>query len=283
MDLDAFVKEIQTKNFRNSIFADVTASEKVANVYDSILQKSISIVACNKIAASSPFNYYKKLKERAREKNVHFLFETNVGAGLPVIGTLNDLLLSGDKINRIEAVLSGTLNYVFNNYNGEKSFAEIVRQAQKEGFTEPDPRLDLSGKDVMRKIMILARESGEKLEMDDITNDIFMPESCMTGSVDDFYIAMEKEEDHFKSIFKEANEAGKKLKFVAKYENGKAEVGLQQIDPEHDFYHLYGKDNVVLFYTNRYIEQPLVVKGAGAGEEVTASGVFADIIRAARI
>ena len=283
MDLDNFVKVIQTKNFRNSIFADVTASEKVAGVYDSILQKSISIVACNKIAASSPFNYYQKLKERAREKNVHFLFETNVGAGLPVIGTLNDLLLSGDKINRIEAVLSGTLNYVFNNYNGEKSFAEIVRQAQEEGFTEPDPRLDLSGKDVMRKIMILARESGEKLEMEDITNRTFMPESCMTGSVEDFYKEMEKEEQHFKNIFIEAENAGKKLKFVAKYENGKAEVGLQLIDPAHDFYHLYGKDNVVLFYTNRYVEQPLVVKGAGAGAEVTASGVFADIIRAARI
>jgi aspartokinase/homoserine dehydrogenase 1 len=274
---------IQSKNFRNSIFADVTASEKVANIYDSILQKSISIVACNKIAASSPFSYYQKLKERAREKNVHFLFETNVGAGLPVIGTLNDLLLSGDKINRIEAVLSGTLNYVFNNYNGQKSFAEIVRQAQEEGFTEPDPRLDLSGKDVMRKIMILARESGEKLEMEDITNRTFMPESCMTGSVEDFYKEMEKEEQHFKNIFIEAENAGKKLKFVAKYENGKAEVGLQQIDPDHDFYHLYGKDNVVLFYTNRYVEQPLVVKGAGAGAEVTASGVFADIIRAARI
>jgi aspartokinase/homoserine dehydrogenase 1 len=283
MDLDNFVKVIQSKNFRNSIFADVTASEKVANIYDSILQKSISIVACNKIAASSPFSYYQKLKERAREKNIHFLFETNVGAGLPVIGTLNDLLLSGDKINRIEAVLSGTLNYVFNNYNGQKSFAEIVRQAQEEGFTEPDPRLDLSGKDVMRKIMILARESGEKLEMEDITNRTFMPESCMTGSVEDFYKEMEKEEQHFKNIFIEAENAGKKLKFVAKYENGKAEVGLQQIDPDHDFYHLYGKDNVVLFYTNRYVEQPLVVKGAGAGAEVTASGVFADIIRAARI
>ena len=226
---------------------------------------------------------YQKLKNLARERNVHFLFETNVGAGLPVIGTLNDLLLSGDKINKIEAVLSGTLNFVFNNYNGEKSFAKVVKQAQDEGYTEPDPRLDLGGTDVMRKIMILARESGEKLEMDDITNHTFMPASCMTGSVDDFYAAMEKEEAHFKNIFEEASKAGKKLKFVAKYENGKAEVGLQQINPDHDFYHLYGKDNVVLFYTNRYADQPLVVKGAGAGAEVTASGVFADILRAARI
>ena len=283
MNLGNFVKTIQNKNFRNSIFADVTASEQVAEIYGSILQKSISIVACNKIAASAPYNFYQNLKSLAREKNVHFLFETNVGAGLPVIGTLNDLLLSGDKINKIEAVLSGTLNFVFNNYNGEKSFARVVKQAQEEGFTEPDPRLDLSGKDVMRKIMILARESGKKLEMDDITNNTFMPGSCMSGSVQDFYAEMEKEEDHFKSIFENANNAGKKLKFVAKYEDEKAEVGLQLIDPEHDFYHLYGKDNVVLFYTNRYVDQPLVIKGAGAGAEVTASGVFADIIRAARI
>jgi aspartokinase/homoserine dehydrogenase 1 len=283
MNLAEFVKTIQTKNLRNSVFVDATANENVASHYAEILEKSVSIVACNKIAASSSFNYYEKLKNLAREFNVHFLFETNVGAGLPVIGTLNDLLLSGDKINKIEAVLSGTLNFVFNNYKGTESFAKVVKQAQDEGYTEPDPRLDLSGVDVVRKIMILARESGEKIEMEDIHNNAFMPPQCMLGSVDDFYACMEKEEAHFKKIFEEANNAGKKLKFVASYENGKAKVGLQQIDPSHDFYHLYGKDNVVLFYTNRYTGQPLVVKGAGAGAEVTASGVFADIIRAARI
>jgi aspartokinase/homoserine dehydrogenase 1 len=283
MNLAEFVKTIQTKNLRNSVFVDATANENVANHYAEILEKSVSIVACNKIAASSSFNYYEKLKNLAREFNVHFLFETNVGAGLPVIGTLNDLLLSGDKINKIEAVLSGTLNFVFNNYNGTESFAKVVKQAQNEGYTEPDPRLDLSGVDVVRKIMILARESGEKIEMEDIYNNAFMPPQCMQGSVDDFYTCMEKEEAHFKKIFEEANQAGKKLKFVASYENGKAQVGLQQIDPSHDFYHLYGKDNVVLFFTNRYTGQPLVVKGAGAGAEVTASGVFADIIRAVRI
>jgi aspartokinase/homoserine dehydrogenase 1 len=283
MNLAEFVNTIQTKNLRNSVFVDVTANENVANHYAEILQKSVSIVACNKIAASSTFNYYEKLKNLAREFNVHFLFETNVGAGLPVIGTLNDLLLSGDKINKIEAVLSGTLNYVFNNYNATETFAKVVRKAQDEGYTEPDPRLDLSGVDVVRKIMILARESGEKIEMEDIANIAFMPPQCMQGSVEDFYVCMEKEEAHFKKIFEEANKAGKKLKFVATYENGKAKVGLQQIDPNHDFYHLYGKDNVVLFYTNRYTGQPLVVKGAGAGAEVTASGVFADIIRAVRI
>ncbi|HXR83408.1 MAG TPA: bifunctional aspartate kinase/homoserine dehydrogenase I [Hanamia sp.] len=283
MNLLEFVKTIQTKNLRNSVFVDVTANENVANQYEDILQRSVSVVACNKIAASSTLSRYEKLKNLAREFNVHFLFETNVGAGLPVIGTLNDLLLSGDKINKIEAVLSGTLNFVFNHYNGTKSFAEVVKQAQDEGYTEPDPRLDLGGVDVVRKIMILARESGEKIEMEDIENNAFMPPECMKGSVDDFYNCMKKHEVHFRKLYDEANSAGKKLKFVASYESGKAKVGLQQIDSSHDFYHLYGKDNVVLFYTNRYIGQPLVVKGAGAGAEVTASGVFADIIRAVRI
>lgn len=281
MDLNKFVETIRSKNLRNSVFADVTANDEVATTYDRLLEKSISVVACNKVACSSAYTYYQKLKDLAREYNASFLFETNVGAGLPVIGTLNDLLRSGDVVNRIEAVLSGTLNFVFNNYNGEKSFAEVVKQAQDEGYTEPDPRLDLGGTDVMRKIMILARESGERLEMEDITNSTFMPASCMTGSVEDFYAEMAKQEAHFAALYEQAVKAGKKLKFVAKYENGKAAVGLQHIDPQHDFYHLYGKDNVVLFYTNRYVEQPLVVKGAGAGAEVTASGVFADIIRAA--
>jgi len=281
MNMKKFISVIQKKNLRNSVFIDVTANDDVAKSYSHFLQKSISVVACNKVACSSSYEYYKSLKDLAREFNALFLFETNVGAGLPVIGTLNDLLRSGDKVNRIEAVLSGTLNFVFNNYTGEKSFAEVVRQAQAEGYTEPDPRLDLSGTDVMRKIMILARETGEKIEMEDISNNSFMPESCMQGDVENFYKQMEKYEDHFKKLVDEAKLAGKKLKFVAKYENGKASVGLQHIDPQHDFYHLYGKDNAVLFYTNRYIEQPLVVKGAGAGAEVTASGVFADIIRAA--
>ncbi len=283
MDLNEYVEIVRNKNLRNAVFVDVTANETVATVYHELLKKSIAVVACNKIAASSPYQNYEKLKNLAKEFNCQFLFETNVGAGLPIIGTLNDLLKSGDKIKKIEAVLSGTLNFVFNNYDGKQSFAKVVQQAQDEGYTEPDPRLDLSGTDVMRKIMILAREAGEKIEMEAIANNSFMPASCMVGSVADFYEAMEKEENHFKTILQKANDAGAKLKFVAQYENGKASVGLQHIEPAHNLYHLYGKDNIVLFYTNRYPEQPLVVKGAGAGADVTASGVFADIMRATKL
>ena len=282
MNLEKFFSTIRSKNLRNSLFVDITANDEVAKCYAQLLEKSISVVACNKVACSSSYDYYKKLKGLATEYNCLFLFETNVGAGLPVIGTLNDLLRSGDKVNKIEAVLSDTLNFVFNNYNGETNFAEIVKQAQQEGYTEPDPRLDLSGSDVMRKIMILAREAGEKMEMSDIENKSFMPASCMQGTVEDFYIAMAKEDGHFKKIFEAAAKENKKLKFVASFENGNASVGLQHVGPQSDFYHLYGKDNVVLFYTNRYPDQPLVVKGAGAGAEVTASGVFADVIRASR-
>ncbi|MBN8865188.1 MAG: bifunctional aspartate kinase/homoserine dehydrogenase I [Sphingobacteriales bacterium] len=278
-DLRAFVETAINRNLRNSIFVDVTASENVAAIYPSLLQKSISVVACNKIAASSAFDNYKRLKDLAGEYNCRFLFETNVGAGLPIIATLNDLLRSGDRVHRIDAVLSGTLNFVFNNYDGSRPFADVVRQAQEEGYTEPDPRLDLSGTDVMRKIMILARESGQRLEMEDIENKSFMPASCMQGSVADFYTSMATEEAHFASLLKEAGAAGCKLKFVASFRDGKASVGLQHIDPAHNLYHLYGKDNIVLFYTDRYPEQPLVVKGAGAGAAVTASGVFADILR----
>ncbi len=277
-----FVERIIAKNLRNSVFVDVTANAEVAGVYDALLEKSISVVACNKIACSSSYGSYQHLKSLAREFNAMFLFETNVGAGLPVIGTLNDLLRSGDKVNKIQAVLSGTLNFVFNNYDGTRPFAEIVRQAQTEGYTEPDPRLDLGGTDVMRKIMILAREAGQHLEMDDISNQYFLPASCFEGSVEDFYAEMSRQEAHFKNIYEAATAQHCKLKFVASYENGKASVGLQHIPANSDFYHLYGKDNLVLFYTERYPEQPLVIKGAGAGADVTASGVFADVIRVAR-
>jgi bifunctional aspartokinase / homoserine dehydrogenase 1 len=274
-----FVEKIIAKNLRNSVFVDVTANTEVATVYDKLLAKSIAVVACNKIACSAAFTKYQKLKSLSREFNAPFLFETNVGAGLPVIGTLNDLIRSGDKVNAIQAVLSGTLNFVFNNYDGTVPFAEVVKRAQAEGYTEPDPRLDLGGTDVMRKIMILAREAGERIEMEHIENQFFLPASCFDGSVDDFYKEMAQQEMHFKKLYDAATEKNCKLKFVAEYKNGNAKVGLQHIPAESDFYHLYGKDNLVLFYTDRYPEQPLVIKGAGAGADVTASGVFADIIR----
>jgi len=282
-NIEQFSKEIIQRNLRNSLFVDITANDAVAKVYASLLKKSVSVIACNKLAASSPYTNYKELKDLAGEFNASFLFETNVGAGLPVIGTLNDLTRSGDSVHRIEAVLSGTLNFVFNNYDGSRNFAAVVKQAQEEGYTEPDPRLDLNGSDVMRKILILAREAGVVMEFDEIGNRSFLPESCLQGSVADFYVELEKHEAHFRKLYDEAAASNCKLKFVASFENGKAAVGLQHISPEHNLYHLYGKDNIVLFYTDRYSDQPMVIKGAGAGADVTASGVFADIVRAARI
>ncbi len=297
VDLDAYAEELQTademsiaglaqtiigENLRNSIFVDVTASPDVVDVYPRLLERSVSVIACNKIAASSEYENYSRLKALAREYGTNFFFETNVGAGLPVINTLNDLRRSGDQVNRIEAVLSGTLNFVFNNYDGTRPFADVVKQAQEEGYTEPDPRLDLNGTDVARKILILAREAGNRIEMDDIANEGFLPEECLAGSVDDFYLAMKKHEQHFRTLLDDAAAAGKRLKYIASFDDGKASVGLQSIGPDHNFANLSGKDNAVLFYTNRYSEQPLVIKGAGAGADVTAAGVFADIIRASR-
>lgn len=281
MQLDVFVNTILQKNLRNSVFVDVTANQQVASVYGKLLSKAVSVVACNKIAASSSYAYYSELKSLAKEFNASYLFETNVGAGLPVIGTLGDLRRSGDVILKIYAVLSGTLNFVFNKYNGTVPFSDIVRQAQEEGYTEPDPRLDLSGTDVMRKILILAREAGEKIEMEDIENESFLPESCLEGDVENFYKELYHHESYFKNLYEQAVRRQSKLKYMARFEEGKAKVGLQFVAPDSDFFHLYAKDNIVLFYTQRYAEQPLVVKGAGAGADVTASGVFADIIRIA--
>ncbi|MCW5956078.1 MAG: bifunctional aspartate kinase/homoserine dehydrogenase I [Pyrinomonadaceae bacterium] len=282
MKIDEFTDRIIERNLRNSIFVDITASADVVETYPKLLRRSVSVIACNKVAASSDYESYRKLKDLAREYNANFFFETNVGAGLPVIHTLNDLISSGDKVNRIEAVLSGTLNFVFNNYDGTRKFAEVVQQAQVEGYTEPDPRLDLSGTDVARKILILAREAGYAMEMSEITNVAFLPESCLAGTVEDFYAEMTKQEPHFRKLLNDASAQGLKLKYIASLDGGKASVGLQSIGPEHNFANLSGKDNAVLFYTNRYSDQPLVIKGAGAGADVTAAGVFADIIRAAR-
>ena len=278
-NLHVYKDNIIELNLRNSVIIDITANHSVTEVYTEILKKSMSVVACNKIAASDAYKKYRELKDLALEYNCKFLYETNVGAALPIISTLNDIIKSGDKIQKIQAVLSGTLNYVFNHYDASKPFAEVVRAAQHEGFTEPDPRLDLSGVDVMRKIMILAREAGYPLEMEHIKCRPFLPESCMHGNVEDFYKEMEHHESHFKELLQAASAKNSKLKFVASFKAGEASVGLEHIEPENEMYHLYGKDNIVLFYTERYRDQPMVVKGAGAGADVTASGVFADILR----
>lgn len=279
-DPEAFHQQVRRLNLRNSIFVDNTASEDISNWYPKYLQDSVAVVTCNKIACSSSYDYYHRLKDISRSYAVPFLFETNVGAGLPVIDTLKNLILSGDRIHKIKAVLSGSLNFVFNQYDGTKPFAGIVRQAQEEGYTEPDPRIDLSGVDVMRKILILARESGYAMELADIANYSFLPlEAEQAENPESFYKALENRETHFSHLVDKASRNGKRLKYVAEFNNGKASVALEEIPESHDFYHLKGSDNIVLFYTDRYQEQPLMIKGAGAGADVTASGIFADIIR----
>lgn len=279
-DKAKFLELVNSLNFRNSIFVDNTASEDVSKTYSEYLSNSISVVTCNKIACSSAFENYSHLKSLARTYNAPFLFETNVGAGLPIIDTLKHLIASGDKILKIQAVLSGSLNFVFNNFDDKTTFHDVVKQAQEEGYTEPDPKIDLSGVDVMRKILILARESGNQLEISDITNNPFLPEESLnTANNDEFFASLIKHEAHFQSLYTSAKNADSKLKYVAQFDNGKASVGLQEIPKGHDFYNLEGSDNIVLFYTERYPNQPMIIKGAGAGAAVTASGIFADIIR----
>ncbi|MCF6224177.1 MAG: bifunctional aspartate kinase/homoserine dehydrogenase I [Flavobacteriaceae bacterium] len=279
-DLDNFYKHVKKLNLRNSVFVDNTANDTVPLQYAKYLKDSVAVVACNKIACSSAFYNYKNLKYLSRKYNAPFLFETNVGAGLPIIDTLNNLIASGDEIIEIQAVLSGSLNFIFNNFDKDNSFYHVVKQAGVEGYTEPDPRIDLSGVDVMRKILILMRESGQHMELDDILNDSFLPKKSLEAeSVPDFLESLKGQSKHFESLRKNAEAKNCRLKYVAEYKNGQAKVGLQHIAKDHPFYNLDGKDNIVLFYTNRYKDQPLIIKGAGAGADVTASGIFGDIIR----
>lgn len=282
MNMDKFLSKMADLNLRNSIFVDNTANEDVASVYEQVLKESIAVVTPNKIACTQSLKQYQSLKHTALLFRSKFLFETNVGAGLPVINTLNDLIKSGDEVIKIEAVLSGSLNFIFNNFNSNVRFVDIVKQAQEEGYTEPDPRIDLSGIDVMRKILILIRESKFEMELNEIKSKPFIPDVCMKApAIPEFFEELRQQEEVFQKMFSDAESKGKKMKYVATFDKGKAETGIKLVGSEHPFYNLEGKDNIVLFTTKRYPEQPLVIKGAGAGAEVTAMGIFADIMRIA--
>lgn len=277
---ELFIAKVKELNLRNSIFVDITANESVSKTYEHYLKQSVGVVTCNKIACSSAYDNYKHLKNLSRQYNAPFLFETNVGAGLPIIDTVKNLIASGDKVNKIQAVLSGSLNFIFNNFDENHSFQDVVKEAGVQGFTEPDPKIDLSGIDVARKILILIRESGYQMDIEAIANESFMPAECLaTTSNEAFFASLQKHAAHFDALYNEAKIKESRLKYVAQFENGKASVGLQFIPKDHPFYNLEGKDNIVLFYTDRYVDQPLLIKGAGAGAAVTASGIFADVIR----
>ncbi len=278
-DLEAFVKKMIDLNLPNSIFVDNTSNAAIPNFYQQILSNSISVVTPNKLANSGKYKDYQKLRKEAFLHGVQFLYETNVGAGLPVINTMNDLKNSGDKILKIEGILSGTLSYIFNNFIGETQFSDVVKEAKESGFTEPDPRDDLNGMDVARKILILARESGLAMEPEDIEVENILPEACLKAkSVETFFEELEKSNQHFENLKDSASKEDKKLRFVATLIDGKAKVSLVSVDDSHPFYSLSGSDNIIAFTTKRYFNRPLVIKGPGAGAEVTAAGVFAEII-----
>ena len=281
--LDTIRDEIIGMNIFNSVFVDCTASPDIASLYKDFLQHNISVVAANKIAASSAYENYRELKLIARQRGVKYLFETNVGAGLPIINTINDLIHSGDKILKIEAVLSGTLNYIFNKISADVPFSRTIKMAQEERYSEPDPRIDLSGKDVIRKLVILAREAGYKLEQEDVEKNLFVPNDFFEGSLEDFWKKVPSLDADFEARRKVLESENKHWRFVAKLENGKASVGLQEVDRNHPFYGLEGSNNIILLTTERYKEYPMMIQGYGAGAGVTAAGVFADIMSIANV
>ena len=282
-DLNRLRDEVIGMNIFNSVFVDCTASSDVAGLYQEFLEHNISVVAANKAAASSDYATYQKLKSTARQRGVKFLFETNVGAGLPIIRTMNDLLNSGDKILKIEAVLSGTLNFIFNKISADVPFSETVRLAKEEGYSEPDPRVDLSGKDVIRKLVILAREAGYRIEQSDVEKHLFVPDSFFRGTLDEFWKNLPSLDADFERRRKVLESEGKRWRFVSRYENGKASVELCEVGREHPFYTLEGSNNIILLTTERYKEYPMKIQGYGAGAGVTAAGVFADIMSIANV
>lgn len=282
-DLNRLRDEVIGMNIFNSVFVDCTASSDVAGLYQEFLEHNISVVAANKAAASSDYATYQKLKSTARQRGVKFLFETNVGAGLPIIRTMNDLLNSGDKILKIEAVLSGTLNFIFNKISADVPFSETVRLAKEEGYSEPDPRVDLSGKDVIRKLVILAREAGYRIEQSDVEKHLFVPDSFFRGTLDEFWKNLPSLDADFEQRRKVLESEGKRWRFVSRYENGKASVELCEVGREHPFYTLEGSNNIILLTTERYKEYPMQIQGYGAGAGVTAAGVFADIMSIANV
>ena len=276
-------EEVIGMNIFNSVFVDCTASAEVAGLYEDLLSNNISVVAANKVAASSDYDNYAKLKATARKRGVKYLFETNVGAGLPIINTINDLINSGDKILKLEAVLSGTLNFIFNKISADVPFSETVRLAKEEGYSEPDPRIDLSGKDVVRKLVILSREAGYKMNQEDVEKKLFIPQSFFEGSLEDFWKNLPSLDAQFEQERKEVEAAHEHWKFVAKLENGKGSVSLQRVGEHHPFYDLEGSNNIILITTERYNQYPMLIQGYGAGAQVTAAGVFADIMSIANI
>jgi len=275
--------EILKMNIFNSVFVDCTASQEISDLYQTLLENNISVVTANKIAASSKYENYAKLKETSRQRGVKFLFETNVGAGLPIINTMNNLTNSGDKILSMEAVLSGTLNFIFNTISEEIPLSKAILLAKEKGYSEPDPRVDLSGIDVIRKLVILAREAGYRVEQEDVKTNLFIPESYFKGSLEEFWQNIPLLDEAFEKQRKEIYEKGLRWRFVATMDKGNCSVGLHEVDPSHPFYDLQGSNNIVLITTERYNEFPLIIKGYGAGASVTAAGVFADIISIANI